>query len=509
MKKFICLLILLFTYFLPIHSYAQEENKLEGEWINRPVNQYGVETAKIMTSVAVLSDTSLEGLITQLENALLQRKTAFTIDYYGDISNLEEKVDQAIKTVLSNNEYLSYDFQGLKYSGSGTNAKFTLSFTVDYYQTADQVHYVDNRIQKILTEMIIKPDMNTHEKVKAVHDYVVLNVQYDTTLNQNVNAPYFALTQGKTLCNGYAMLMYLMLKELDIPVRLISGTADGIGHAWNLVQLDGKWYHLDATWDDPVPDKQGRTLYNYYLVSDNLIDNNHLWQQGGLNGYEQSYPAADTDYAETLSNLGYSDLVKRLNLQYLNPEFTSYTDNQFISLVSDHFNKMEDEFSIRFLTNDVNIREKLNDLTQAAAEQTDTNSWIYSWQEYTRTEESDYIVMISNIEYSTSKEMVYPISGYKSFGEKRNVDSQKDWTVKFSVDLDRNLTNQNVYVLDRFGKKEINVITQMDNRTIKVEPPTGGYKLGETYYLVIENSIRSTNGKNLKEAVTYKFTITA
>ena len=102
-------------------------------------------------------------------------------------------------------------------------------------------------------------------KIKAIHDYIITHVQYDTTMNQGVNAPYFALTQGKTLCQGYAMLFYQMAKEENIPVRLISGTAGSkkIGHAWNLVQVDGVWYHLDATWDDPIPDVAGRTVYTY------------------------------------------------------------------------------------------------------------------------------------------------------------------------------------------------------------------------------------------------------
>lgn len=57
--------------------------------------------------------------------------------------------------------------------------------------------------------------MNDHEKIKAIHDYIVLHVQYDTSYNQAINAPYFALTNGKTLCNGYAMLAYDMLKKLE------------------------------------------------------------------------------------------------------------------------------------------------------------------------------------------------------------------------------------------------------------------------------------------------------
>ena len=444
MKRFIGIWILILACFFPVHTFAQDTNKIEGGWIKRPVDQYAIEKSSL-EKVAVLSDESVAKLTADLEKALLQRKTAFTIQYSGDTSDLEGKIDQAVKSVLMNNEYLNYDFRGYSYSGQGTSDSFSISFTATYYQTAEQVTYVDQKIEQILAD-IITPDMNAHEKVKAVHDYIVEHVKYDTTYNQDVNAPYFALTEGKTLCNGYAMLMYQMLTKLDIPVRLISGTAGGEGHAWNLVQLDGEWYHLDATWDDPVPDVEGRFVYNYYLVSDKMIADDHSWQEGGLNGNEKAYPTATADYAAKLSTLGYDELAKSLNLQYFNPEFTSKTDEEFVNLVSSYFNKMAGKFSIRFVTTDDHISEKLGELIEKAASQTDTHSWTYSRQAYSRSEETDYIVTISDIDYvrkvraikmltlperalTSGEKMPLLVSATLSDGTQMNVTDQAMFTV--------------------------------------------------------------------------------
>ena len=44
-----------------------------------------------------------------------------------------------------------------------------------------------------------------------------------------------------------------------------------MNHAWNLVQLDGQWYHVDVTWDDPAPDRYGQVLHDYFLVTDQEI----------------------------------------------------------------------------------------------------------------------------------------------------------------------------------------------------------------------------------------------
>ena len=105
------------------------------------------------------------------------------------------------------------------------------------------------------------------------------------------------------------------------------------------------------------------------------------------------------------------------------------------------------------------------------------------------------------------KEIAYPMNGYKHFGEQSNVDSDKTWTVKFNADIDSYLSDSEVYVLNRFGEKEINFMEQVDNQSLKVYPPLHGYKAGETYYLVIEKDFQHIKGKKLKEAVTFKFTI--
>lgn len=101
---------------------------------------------------------------------------------------------------------------------------------------------------------------------------------------------YEALTEGKTVCQGYALLVHAMLIEAGIPGQIIEGEAGGTLHAWNLVQLDGSWYHLDATWDDPLPNRDGQIRYTYYLRTDEEMRGDHIWTA------EQA-PAADRAYA--------------------------------------------------------------------------------------------------------------------------------------------------------------------------------------------------------------------
>ncbi len=62
---------------------------------------------------------------------------------------------------------------------------------------------------------------------------------------------------------------YKMFTEAGIPCRIITGTGNKDSHGWNIVKLDGKWYNIDCTWDDPVTLKgKNMVLYDYFLKSD-------------------------------------------------------------------------------------------------------------------------------------------------------------------------------------------------------------------------------------------------
>lgn len=275
-------------------------------------------------------------LFLELQPLMAQRETMISLTYKGEWEKVLSDFRAALSATLREDEYLAYDYMGYGLSYKGDTGRVTLLFQPRYIQTAEQVAFVKQRIKTILPT-IVTPQMDDYAKVKAVHDYVVLNVAYDPRVNQDVNAPYFALTGGKTLCNGYAMLVHQMLEELTIPVRLISGDA-GNGHktehhAWNLVQLGGKWFHLDATWNDPLPDVKGRVLYNYYLLTDQEIAKDHFWSNGGLNNHDASYPRATTELFTHLAATGRLDVVAAMTngvpIAADEQALTTYVQQQF------------------------------------------------------------------------------------------------------------------------------------------------------------------------------------
>jgi len=155
--------------------------------------------------------------------------------------------------------------------------------------TKQQEEYVSQKVKQILSK-ILTPGMNDHKKLKAIHDYIVSNVAYDKTKSRF--SAYYALIEQRAVCQGYALLAYKMLTEVGIDARIVSGITDGGEHSWNMVKLDGNWYHINFTWNDPVPDEPGRVLYDYYNLTDNEISKTHKWDHS-------LYPAATTPYDRT------------------------------------------------------------------------------------------------------------------------------------------------------------------------------------------------------------------
>ena len=132
---------------------------------------------------------------------------------------------------------------------------------------------------------IINPDMNRVERIKAVHDWMVINIRYDLNYKQHTASD--TLNNGLAVCSGYSALFAIFMDRLNIPNEEVSGTAyDGAssgGHAWNIVALeDGKYYVVDVTWDDPIINgtsdyKNGKNLsYEYFLVSAGSILYDHV-----------------------------------------------------------------------------------------------------------------------------------------------------------------------------------------------------------------------------------------
>lgn len=121
------------------------------------------------------------------------------------------------------------------------------------------------------------------ERELAVHDYLVSNTQYDTESVKLVDdhfidasTSYGTLVNRKALCSGYSFAAKLLLNRVGISSGVIKGVSKDMGHMWNIVRIDGEWYHLDVTWDDPVTiSADPGCRYDYFNLTDEYISEDH------------------------------------------------------------------------------------------------------------------------------------------------------------------------------------------------------------------------------------------
>ncbi|WP_019637589.1 transglutaminase domain-containing protein [Paenibacillus fonticola] len=274
--------------------------------------------ADSQNTLKTASVSSLQEIQTILAEMMQNRQTTIVFKYQGSTQNIENDMQKAMNAALDDDPYTKYVVDLYNYSYKGTTGSAKITFQINYRESAAQSAYVNERVKEILQE-IIKEGMNEHQKVKAIHDYVVLNLKYDEKLQKYT--AYEGLKTGTAVCQGYALLTYKLLQQAGMNNQIIEGSAGGQLHAWNLVYINGHWYHLDTTWDDPVPDMAGVVKYTYYMRSDEQMRKTHSWRN--------VYPPAKQSYRQTLRSLitaggqhtaGLQDLEKQLEYTLYNPE---------------------------------------------------------------------------------------------------------------------------------------------------------------------------------------------
>ena len=143
-------------------------------------------------------------------------------------------------------------------------------------QDAEEQAAVDSAIASCVTD-----GMSDYEIAKALHDYLALNNEYDMRyysggMPRISYTAYGALVNRTSVCAGYALAYERLMDQVGIPCEYVTGMTTNGYHAWNIIQIDGEWYHVDVTWDDPTPDREGYVRYKYFLKSDKAMSRDHV-----------------------------------------------------------------------------------------------------------------------------------------------------------------------------------------------------------------------------------------
>ena len=162
---------------------------------------------------------------------------------------------------------------GYAYVEDNTLVEFYSVLSSDECET--YIDVFNNRIDEILAKACT--GKTEYERERLIHDEVLKHCTYKTGVKgaddgwQYFSA-YGALVDGEAVCEGYSKIMQVLLSRVGIPSGTIRGEADGVSHMWNVVELGGEWYHLDATWDDNSDDIN----YEYFNLTTEGIKKNHI-----------------------------------------------------------------------------------------------------------------------------------------------------------------------------------------------------------------------------------------
>lgn len=160
---------------------------------------------------------------------------------------------------------------GCYYSPS-TN-KFTrieFSNPMSLKETTQHILNVDSAVEEILQQVTEEAD--SEAKALRIHDYFVHEYEYDYDNYLSDTLPDDSFRSGGIIknkvgvCQAYAYAYMYMMNRLGVECYVTG--SDMMNHAWNIIKLGRAYYHVDCTWDDPVPDKLGRVGHSFFLLSD-------------------------------------------------------------------------------------------------------------------------------------------------------------------------------------------------------------------------------------------------
>lgn len=151
---------------------------------------------------------------------------------------------------------------------------------------------------------VTNPD-NKLQTAIELHDYLAVNCAYDSeNFNKNSvplvsHSTYGVFANRVAVCDGYSLAYKYLLKQFGINCYMV--TSDTMKHAWNLIELNGNYYQVDVTWDDPAWDLVGRACHNYMFLSDTAFaavpgtDHHYDWSVT-VGSNVVSYTATDNTY---------------------------------------------------------------------------------------------------------------------------------------------------------------------------------------------------------------------
>ncbi|MEG1984651.1 MAG: transglutaminase domain-containing protein [Oscillospiraceae bacterium] len=279
MNKFIAVIlaaaaVFFFGQIVPTQSIPDIAKSIEHPYAASIVKQQGANRETLSAENKELYDVIKTGLINHEDEILVRRFS------YG-----EEDVRDVLWYIMSDSPELFWVDWSWDVRSQDNGFIVAPRYIYDKADTETKSAEINAALDKIVSLAAEAGAETEYDKVLFVHDYLIKNCKYDEQTTQQVHTAYGALVAQQAVCDGYAHATQLILNKMGIANEYVEGTGTTAkqdeGHAWNVVSIDGKYYHLDITWDDRDAEQSDKAhdsdivSYNYFLLGDEDIAIDH------------------------------------------------------------------------------------------------------------------------------------------------------------------------------------------------------------------------------------------
>lgn len=260
------LVIVVFVYKDNISNFIMDEIIYKGSNKVLTYNEYYLDNDySYVQNIDTYSVSNYQEMLNMFYSIINSGDDSYTFncDYDNCIKDVKNLVDE--KSVISdiNNFVHPYNSFSSVNIDVSTTGKITVK-TKKVYNN-EEIEFINNYIQQFINNNISE-SMSTYDKIKAFHDHIINNTIYDENYDSKDKSytAYNLITTGKSICGGYSDIMSIYLNNIGVKNYKITSE----NHIWNLVYLDDMWYHIDATWDDPVAsDGKQYLIHNFFMIT--------------------------------------------------------------------------------------------------------------------------------------------------------------------------------------------------------------------------------------------------
>ncbi len=284
-------------YFVPVEDAgtvldSQIEAFTAGRENPQPMDTEQVQTIvddaaddEIVDPSGLFSIASDDDVRRALQKMLDDTKAVYAYELAAEYIMDIDVVEQALMTVERNDPIDSICVSAFGYTDNGITGNLALDYSLPANQLRamkQETRTLANEAVRELTYLSGQPDIKI---VYEVNEYVCDKVFYpdedwirypESGYSPEDHTAWSALKNGHAVCDGYARTCKLLLNELGVKCDIVYGNVgldpDFGGHAWNLVNVENAWYHMDTCWNDGSYMRQ-----DYFLVSDSMFSGERIW----------------------------------------------------------------------------------------------------------------------------------------------------------------------------------------------------------------------------------------